>query len=283
MKFSDETLMAYADGELDAQTREAIERAMATDPDIAQSVARHKALRERLRNGFASVLDERVPERLHAVARAVPNKTRPNNVTNLADRRRARQAHVVAAVDVPDKNSAWSWPQLGAMAATLMIGVLVGYLMLPQSPPQLLSERNGRLEAGGALDEALTHQLAAESTKAGNPVHVGLSFRTESGDYCRTFALSDTQLMAGLACRAGDAWNVEVLARGDSENAPPAAGSAATSAPATPGAAPVSEGYRMASSGLPQAVLQAVEKRRQGDALDAAGEARARESGWRSR
>ena len=35
MKFSDETLMAYADGELDAATRAAIEDEMAHDPQIA--------------------------------------------------------------------------------------------------------------------------------------------------------------------------------------------------------------------------------------------------------
>ena len=41
MKFSEETLMAYADNELDAQTRTAVEEAMATDPEIARRVAKY--------------------------------------------------------------------------------------------------------------------------------------------------------------------------------------------------------------------------------------------------
>jgi transposase len=52
MTFSEETLMAYADNELDAQTRTAVEEAMASDPEIARRVAQHKALRGKLRVAF---------------------------------------------------------------------------------------------------------------------------------------------------------------------------------------------------------------------------------------
>ena len=38
MKFSQETLMAYADGELDEQTRREIEAEMAADPQVAREV-----------------------------------------------------------------------------------------------------------------------------------------------------------------------------------------------------------------------------------------------------
>src|SRR5256885_438663 len=48
MNFSDETLMTYADGELDAASRAVLEAAMAADPQLAQRVARHRALREHL-------------------------------------------------------------------------------------------------------------------------------------------------------------------------------------------------------------------------------------------
>ena len=64
MKISDELLMAYADNELDAPQREAIEQAMQTDPSIAQAVARHQALRRDVFDAFAGVLDEPVPAKL---------------------------------------------------------------------------------------------------------------------------------------------------------------------------------------------------------------------------
>src|SRR5262245_21219445 len=64
MKFSPETLMAYADGELDAETRRAIEAEMAVDPQVAQEVERHRAMRAEVGGAFAGVLDEPVPDRL---------------------------------------------------------------------------------------------------------------------------------------------------------------------------------------------------------------------------
>ena len=69
MNFSDETVMAYADGELDAASRAALEAAMATDPQLARRVARQRALRARLRAALDPVLDEPLPERLLASVR----------------------------------------------------------------------------------------------------------------------------------------------------------------------------------------------------------------------
>ena len=42
MRFSDEMLMAYADGELDLVARAEIEAAMAKDPAVARAVERHR-------------------------------------------------------------------------------------------------------------------------------------------------------------------------------------------------------------------------------------------------
>ena len=59
MTYSDDTLMAYADGELEAAERAAIEQAMRTDPAIAAVVERHRALRADVAAAFAGIL--RVP------------------------------------------------------------------------------------------------------------------------------------------------------------------------------------------------------------------------------
>ena len=83
MNFSDETVMAYADGELDAASRAAVEAAMATDPQLAQRVARHRALRERLRAALRPVLDEPLPERLLEGVRGAPAPRHAANVVAL--------------------------------------------------------------------------------------------------------------------------------------------------------------------------------------------------------
>ena len=54
MTFTDETLSAYVDGELDAATRAALEGAMATDPQLAQRLAR-QCSRSRSRSGCSRV------------------------------------------------------------------------------------------------------------------------------------------------------------------------------------------------------------------------------------
>lgn len=238
MSFSDETLMAYADDELDAATRAAVEAAIASDPELAQRVARQRTLRQRLRGAFDPVLAEPVPERLLA---------------------RVRGAQVVRL----ERRGApgWSWPQWGAMAASLGVGVLIGALLLraPRGAPLVVAP-GGQLEAGGLLASALTEQLAS-SQPASAPVEIGVSFRARGGDYCRTFVLEGRRALAGLACHGNATWRVVALAQ--SEAVSPASGS-----------------YRTAATALPPAVARTLDALIVGEPLDASGEEAARARGW---
>lgn len=248
MTLPKETLMAYVDGELDAPMRARVEMAMAADPETKRYVEQQLALRAKLRATFDRVLDEPVPERLLAAARG-PADSGDGKVATLADARAARASK-------PGRR--WALPEWGAMAACLVIGLLVGQVWL-SSPGRSLATRDGQLVARGGLAEALSNQLA--STQSGDvPVQIGVSFRNKSGDFCRTFEMRDDEALAGLACRAGDAWRVEVLAR----IAPELAG----------------DRYRYAGTELPKVVLRAIEDRIDGEPLDAAEEAAARERGW---
>jgi negative regulator of sigma E activity len=243
MTFSEETLSAYADGEVDAATRAALEAALATDPQLAQRLARARALRARVRDAFTPVLEEPVPERLLAALHAAAPGPRMGNVVPLRQRPRAR----------------WSWPQWGAMAASLVVGVLLGPFLLRPSAP--LETSGGRVLASGLLSRALTQQLAS-TQPPGAPVMIGVSFHARSGGYCRTFVLRETQLLAGLACREGPAWQVVALAES-----------------AAPGAA--GGGYAQAASSLPPAVARTLDELIAGEPLDAAAETAARERGWK--
>ena len=238
MTFSDETLMAYADEELDATTRAAVEAAAAADPRLAERIARHRALRARLRAAFDPVLDEPLPGRLLASVRAAPGAPRSARVIALRARPR------------------WSWPQWGAVAASLVLGALLGPLLLrPASAP--VDTRGGRMLASATLARALSEQLAGNS---GAPIEIGVSFREKSGVYCRTFVVHEAQSLAGLACRQRTAW--QVLALAPAENA--AAGG----------------GYARAASALPPAVAQTLDELIAGAPLDAGAEAAARARGW---
>ena len=244
MTLPDEVLMAYADDELDARARAAVEAAMAADPEIARRIAQHKALRSRVHSAFDKILDEPVPARLLRVVRSEPSGSGTNKVVQLR-RRPVRR---------------WAWPQWTAMAASLIVGVIAGRLALVRWGTGPISMRGGQVLASGALADALSHQLAADQSAAA-PVRIGVSFRAKSGEYCRTFTLRQTTTLGGLACRAADGWQVRVLAGTES-----------------PGGGPGP--YRQAASSMPPAVITAVGDLMTGEPLDARAEAAARGQNW---
>lgn len=239
MKLTDEMLMAYADGELDARQRAAIERAMLADPAVADAVARHQALRRDVFDAFAGILDEPVPERLRV---QVP-KQADNVVPLAAARERAQRRR-------------FSWPEWGALAATLAIGVLAGgagwHVLGDDAGPVMVAQAGG-VAARGELADALSSELAAAPK---GDVRIGVSFVSNGGEYCRSFTMGGT---AGLACRSGGEWRIPVLAEGQQ----------------------VGTQYRQAAAQLPPAVLEAIDERIAGAALDAPGERAARDRGWK--
>jgi hypothetical protein len=241
MTLDDETLIAYADGELDAAARAAVEAAMAADSALAQRVARHRELRRRLQAAFEPVLAEPLPERLLASARGADAKAGPGPRGSRPERR-------------------WSWPEWGAIAASLVLGVLAAALLGPAAGGGPIVARNGRMFAGGTLSSALSSQLAS-TQPAGAPVQIGVSFRTGDGSYCRTFVLQEGQSLAGLACHEHGAWELRVVAQNES------GGSAGG-------------GYRAAATGLAPAVAHTLDALIAGAPLDAAGEAAARARHW---
>lgn len=268
MKYSDETLMAFADGELDAATRAAIEQAMQQDPVIAQRVAQHQALRAHVFAAFSPVLDEPLPARLTAPLLQKAAAPRGGTVIQLA----AVRASKGQAQAVPVRNtSRWPWPQWGALAATLVVGVVAGRFALPlfEGEPSVAMAsialgKGGALSAQGKLAGALAQQ-AASAGPAGSGVKIGLSFVSHQGNYCRSFVLAGAAAkptMAGLACQSGPGWNIAAIA----EDVQPA------SAP---------DSYRMAGAEMPPAILAAIDQHIAGQALDAAEEQQALRRGWR--
>jgi hypothetical protein len=234
MKFSQETLMAYADGELDAPTRQAIEAEMAVDPEVAREVERHRAVRTDVGAAFARVLDEQIPDRLLRAAQKAQTNSQPRR---------------------------WAWPEWTSIAASLVIGMVVGRAMLqpPGAKDDIIAAgSDGRIVAGGQLAQALSEQLSAED---GSRVDIGLTFRSKSGEYCRTFGTRVGMDVVGFACRDAEVWRIDMLA---------------TTKPTERGG-----DYRMASTQLPAPIVRAIADRMQGEALDADQEAIARQRRWR--
>jgi hypothetical protein len=248
MELPDETLMAYADGELDEATRRAVEEAMKSDPDVAARVAAHRALRSRLSAAFDRVLDEPTPQRLQASAAGTPTAT----VADLAAARAARQA-------APARRSAWK--QWTAIAASVLLAVFVGRNVLQSLDSEHVVERGARLYASGALEQALSQQLSGAPSDD-RRIAVAATFRNQANEYCRAFNTAAPQSLSGVACRRDDGWRIQML---------------------TQSAGAETSEYRQAGTQLPAIVAQTVESMMSGDALDAEEEAAARARGWRDR
>jgi anti-sigma-K factor RskA len=258
MTISDESLMAYADGELEAGAREAVESAMRADPEIATRIARHRALRQRVQAAYSAELSEAVPERLLIAARAAATPASHSNVVNMRDVRTTRDLDQSAARPLRPQRPRWR--NVGAIAASVMLGAGLGFMMWGRTESSLVRRADGALVARGQLAKALSDQLVAEQARASS-VLIGLSFLAKSGDYCRTFVLAGTASSAGLACRHGDAWQVQALV-------------------AAPGGIAGNPDYRPAGSEIPPVILNAVEAQMAGEPLTEAAERAVRQRGW---
>lgn len=242
MTVTDEMLMAYVDGELDADAVAAVDAALAGDPDLAARLARHRLLSGAVAGAYAGVAEEPVPERLLA---AVRSPVEPAKVVSLDAFRKPK-----AAAPAP------SWNRWGMIAAGLVAGLAVG-LGIPRGEAPMVG---GDMKAHGQLASALESQLAS-SPKKDALVRVGLTVRDRDGRYCRTFTMTRNPGPAGLACRDANGWTVRM-------------------AVAQTGGRGAGD-FRTAAADTPPEVIAAVEALMQGEPLDAGAEAAARVKGWR--
>jgi hypothetical protein len=256
MTIPDETLMAYVDGELDPSASAEVERVLRADPELAARAALYRDLRNRLQSAYAPELAEPVPERLLTALRAPPPVTR--------EALAARKAAPAGRRGARSTGMHWTGARLTSMAAGLLLALGAGLFVWRDSQSVMIRAADGALVASGALARGLSDQLAGDSAPS-SKVTIGLSFVAKSGDYCRTFSIAQGAEGAGLACLRNERWRIAVLSQPDA------------------GAAGNGSQYRTANSGLPPAVLSAVQDQVSGDPLDRAAEIAARGRGWRGR
>jgi hypothetical protein len=251
MSVTEETLMAYADGELDGATRAEVEAAIEADPGLAKQLEAHRRLRAAIGSAFDPALTEPVPDRLMAAVRRTPSKSSAQIVALDSYRR-------PAPASTPRR---WGLPQWGAVAASLFVGLVVGQSALLKRAGPIAAGKGGAMIAQGVLATALNDQLAADGAKPGQAVAIGVSFRADDKRLCRTFQIKASGL-GGVACRDPDAWHIRAAVAAGAEVA--------------------SEGgYRTAASPVTPALAAAVEGMIQGEPFDAKAEAAAKASGWR--
>ena len=223
-------VIAWLDSELDEVTAARVAAAVANDPALRTMADAHRAMRARFAAAFGPIANE-------PVAMPTPSSAQ---VVSLAAVRAARAREAAAP-------PARRWAIPGAIAASLLVGVLVGHGTLA---PSGVGDRAGALALAAPLSRALDNQLAG--TPGG--VRVALSFRDHAGAYCRSFTATH---LSGIACHGGEGWQLRYAAPGNAGTGD----------------------YRMAGSDAQQAEMVAALIA--GEPLDAAAERKARDKGWR--
>jgi anti-sigma factor RsiW len=137
-RHSDETLVAYLDGELDADERRHVETWLEADPAVRERLMALAQSSELVRGAYAEILNEPVPSRLIAAARGATGTTQaaPPEAEILVLKRPGW-----AAIPLPHRR----W-QIGLAAAAGLFGVIFGgagtYLGMGMfNPANLAAER----------------------------------------------------------------------------------------------------------------------------------------------
>lgn len=181
---SDDMLMAYADGELDATTAADIRRAIAADPALGRRAAAFTNTRLVVRDAFGDVLHEPVPETL--VATVLRGETREN------------------VIAFPPRGGVLT--RLALAASLALAAGLGGYALHPLLAPEAVSPEI----------VALRHLATAPSGEPrldGGTVFTALSTVRIDGGYCRIFDLRNTNASwRGVGCSQSGTWRVDLLA-----------------------------------------------------------------------
>ncbi len=203
--FSDEILMRFADGELDAGTAAEVERAMETDDALVARVALFIETRHAAKAAMEPLLDERYLPNSSVRSKNGDGKVVATSVSDAGilpfPRRAANESH----------RSRWLAPVAASLAA--VVAGFGGYWL--RGSVEAPIEGGLRVAAIGspALDEALATVAAGEERRlpgSNQRFRAIATFRDNGQALCREFELDsdDRSTVVSVACRAGSEWRV---------------------------------------------------------------------------
>lgn len=226
-KFDDETLMAFADGELDDEMRLAVEKAMETDQEIVDRVALFMKTAALSKQALGPLSAEPVPDALLANVKAMAEDhggagaedvTVDDNVIQLA------AAHTPWGAS----SSRWAMPLAASIA--LVIGGLAGFF-IANAPAERMPDglEIAQFNQPGLIDALQTVPSGSDInlSSTGDRLRMIATFRDAEDDICREFEVDqgDRSTVVSVACRMSEAWEVRfavAAASGSSDGYAPA-------------------------------------------------------------
>lgn len=195
--FDDETLMAFADGELDEATSIELETALAADDALAARLAVFLDTRRTVADALKPLINDEVPPHLlESVGRMVE---RAEAEAGPADRTGAPD-NVVALHPQRKRPEPQRWFMRVAAGLVAVIAGVAGFA-IGRSTENAASNQN----LAAALDSQASGRDVPLGT--GTVLHVVSTFRDDHGELCREYQLNDRENSTlTIACRRGGEW-----------------------------------------------------------------------------
>lgn len=232
-EITDETLMAFVDGELEAGERQRVTAALEHDADLRARLQMFEQTGRELGALFEQPMNEPVPSHIEEMVRRAPLGQRP---ISPLERIATQLRDTIGELSAP----AAKWATAGVAATIFAVGLSVGlwFQNLPTGIPTdriaLLKVEDNHIWAQGALKTALETAASGEERKwptanNGGTVVPVLTFKDNAGRFCREYAVAGTPEAnaVGIACRdEADRWSVEIhtAQSAEAQSIAPAAG-----------------------------------------------------------
>ena len=207
--FSDETLMAYADGELDGATAARVAAAAEHDPNLGARIDSFRRSRELVREAIAPAAEAPVPPRLlAAVERAAQSSNTAGTVTPLRSTAGGRTARAATT----SRRARWALPLAASLA--LLVGAGGGFILGRGVGPG--GSEPAVAFAGVEWRSVLDRAAAGTRTDAdGVTVDMVGSFRRADGGLCREFRVerAGDGAFVAIACHGEGGWRPDLIVR----------------------------------------------------------------------
>lgn len=213
---TDETLMAYADGELDPTARARVEVLIAENPQSRERLKIFTSTGAPVAAAFDDILDEPVPAHLSAF---VMNARIPSQAAHQAP----AGGLVSSVADAIAKlfSGGPSWVPAAAWSVPAVLLVAGGALWFSQRSEITIQDlvvlQEGQIYAQGQFRQALETTLSGTSValsggEAPITMKTVMTFKNRRQTFCRQYDVTASDSgYAGIACRTGDGqWRLDV-------------------------------------------------------------------------
>lgn len=207
LKFSDETLMAYVDGELDDAATARIDELLAGDDQLRDRIDLFAQSRDLAAAALGPLAHEDVPAALARSVRAMVDLDARESHSNILAFARAQK-------NQPKR--IWpGWSLASAAAALLLVAGSTGYLVGAGSMSKDIGSDLATI-SDPAIIKALSEQPSGKPmdvANTGRVIEPIVSFKLEDGTLCREFQLKEpaSKGVLSIACLEKDRWQTHLL------------------------------------------------------------------------